>query len=1250
VSGRALVCALVVLAWPCVLLGQTCTITSPAAASYIQTPQAMQFAATVSAAPTAYKLIYSVDYQRWATGYVQPDPGKPNDYRDTYQGAFIVNWYPGLNGDGPRTVTGTVYDIFGNILATCPAVSFTVRIEGMSNQSINSLPTSGTGVFGFKTFDTTEGGAQGLSFAVDGQQVPSGCGGSLGGQSGGFEAPSFITTCFTNGAHQVFGSYYLGNIPGEPYLLTSTVTSAGSGTTLTASAAPYVVQGSIVTFSTSGTLPAPLVAGTQCYWQAGTGSCTASVSISGGTMTFTCSPGCGLSTSGTPVFVRNIQSTNQVTGMPNCDGYYTNTTYISSTSFSIPAISTCPNSVTGAQNLEVDVNPYFAIYSGSGNTFSVSATATTPTIAQQYGTWTPGTAVTFTSAGSGTQTALQRIRSPYWTGYSSAGGLSGGDLVKQGGQAYINTQVTFSNGSAPMELEPNCWEFHTWPGKTSDTSCFTGGSDTLVLRVKNTDLSYSSLTCTSAGVTCTYSDDGYVTGQLSLNTSTGAITPNATSSWSVPSAPRAWGKITISCTACATGGVSLQPLTVYIENSASANNNPHFTTCGPIATSFQTGSCHSFFPSGLLQLDVTYGTAYRGTSEQPWLAPMIQAAGLNSATVGLTPGFGPATTPQSTCTLNPPSTTSNVGYAESFASSNGISLEFDMSNIWATGNSGTALGTGLAAVLGNVQYNRQACVTAFIMHQVAAALYWREYSDDEEPSDLGLGTILMPNPLIGGSNCTLQFCWQSATVSGTGITFNLVNPPSINSGNWVQSTGYGTWIQVVDATNTCLNGWYPILTNSSTAWTSNNNGSCANGTYEPSGGTTETTAQLVINPVGANQNCGPIPASVVDSQQGWTGSYTGECAGTSALGNLQTATGTASASSTTLTMSSFNNMTVVAGEAVFATNIPTGTTVSNISGSTITLSQQTTGAVTTSNPISFSGLSSIVCSSGTCTVNWTAHGIPAGTAVRISGATTANLNILAVVNASPGTNSFTLTYAGTSGEAAPANGTYTSATDPNLFISVDPNYAVNGGPNPLGVLNGLIGGVSGHPARVYPILGLNFATNQLPTVYSYQGDSTKTDSSFVYNQGNPPLIYGTDLSVFGAAYYATATAGGANNGGIVTRPWQLKPRSIYWGDGFIDAGNIVQYCRSFNFNPACDRPAQLGWRPEETIAQLMGMKDISIVGFRGYNFTQNMSTYYSIFCCGWQTRGSGNGNGMNPWNNPKQWAAMARVNAYAHAE
>src|ERR1700722_778572 len=130
------------------LLGQSCTVTSPSASQLIQTSGPLQLALSVSNAPTAYRAVWTVDYWRWAQGFNADQHQAPVDSSEAWTGTpFAVTWYTGLNGDGPHTVSAIVYDIFGTQLTTC-SQSFTVRLEGMSNQTINALPTSGTGAFG----------------------------------------------------------------------------------------------------------------------------------------------------------------------------------------------------------------------------------------------------------------------------------------------------------------------------------------------------------------------------------------------------------------------------------------------------------------------------------------------------------------------------------------------------------------------------------------------------------------------------------------------------------------------------------------------------------------------------------------------------------------------------------------------------------------------------------------------------------------------------------------------------------------------------------------------------------------------------------------------------------------------------------------------------------------------------------------------------------------------------------------------
>jgi len=72
------------------LAAQTCTINAPGSGQLFQTPHPVQLTATVSSAPTAYKLIWTVDYQRWATGFARPDPGLVNDYRDAWHGPWTA--------------------------------------------------------------------------------------------------------------------------------------------------------------------------------------------------------------------------------------------------------------------------------------------------------------------------------------------------------------------------------------------------------------------------------------------------------------------------------------------------------------------------------------------------------------------------------------------------------------------------------------------------------------------------------------------------------------------------------------------------------------------------------------------------------------------------------------------------------------------------------------------------------------------------------------------------------------------------------------------------------------------------------------------------------------------------------------------------------------------------------------------------------------------------------------------------------
>jgi hypothetical protein len=1094
------------------LAAQTCAVISPTSGQLFQAAVPIQLMATVSSAPTAYKLVWSVDYQRWATGFARRDPGLVNDYRDAWQGPWTVNWYTGLNGDGPHTVSGVVYDIFGNTLATC-AVNFTVRIEGMSNQSVNALPNlsgntvSGTGALGFLTFDGQNGQQTGSSVAIDGMPLPydNFCGGAgATSQTGGWQIPSFNTACWPNGTHLLFTGYYIGRIT-DPYVLGKTFTSSNvSGNNVTVSN-HYSVQGSVVTFSTTGTLPAPLVAGTQCYWA--NAACTATLSISGGVMTFTTNIATG-ATAGTPVYIRNIQSTNQTTGLPNCDGYYSAASG-SGNSFTVAAPAGCPNGAASNLNLEVDINPYFANYIDA-NTISVSASPGGPT-------------VTLSSGGSGAHTVTQRIRSPYWTGDPNNGAYSASDYASSGGPAYVQQLITFSNGTTPMELRPPYWEMHMVAGGSTQSVC---------PKIENTDRTQTTPSCNASGLSYTEVNDGGLSGVCSVDSS-GNVSPLAAG----------WCQVQIACSACAAGGVSLRTVTVYIQVHSGSITFPHFTHNGTIANAFSPGN--SFFPLSAWQLTIYLATPYnnQAASRPLWLGPVMQEANVNSSIITADPSGTAFGDPQLTTCYSATWPSQVHAYEAAFASQYGTYFEVDLSSTHSYQGF-------LSALLNNTTYNRQSCFAGFLSQLVSEGRTWKSVGVDELNNYMA-GNYPFRNPYLGSTD------FPSIVVSGGIATYNV---GETFQGVWNQATGNGSWVKVAGAvTNTCLNGWFPV-----TNITNNGSGypvsfttptTCANGTY------TESTAQLYhywFSTIVGGENAAVLPRlyGVNDNtNQNWDTVY-------------------------------FTQVVVSGGVAEFYAQ---------------------------------------------------AHGLTNGQAIRVHGSGF-NLNTVKPVTVLDA-NHFTITY-NSAFETVPANGTYTysggsGTVDANLYFSVDGNFP---GGTPFLSLRNLFTSVSGHPATTWGAIGFTYNVGN-PGVRNWEGSTTGADATFNYVPQPPGAIYGPDASVWQWANYSQSSSG------LATRGYQLQPRSMLWGGGYVGGGNIVQYCRSYQFNPACDRPAQLFWRPEGTVAQMIAMLTLNVSALRLYNFAQNMTILFSNTCCGWQTQGTGTGAGMNPGNDPKQWAAMAYTDA-----
>jgi len=164
------------------------------------------------------------------------------------------------------------------------------------------------------------------------------------------------------------------------------------------------------------------------------------------------------------------------------------------------------------------------------------------------------------------------------------------------------------------------------------------------------------------------------------------------------------------------GGTALQTVNVYIENhggsSAAAITYPHWTTCGVIATSFTTGSCHSFYPLSLWQANVVPGNTIS------WLGPSVYLQSrFNSIMGGMTAassGYALINPTAGTCPSWPDS---YMTAFESFASSYGAYIEYDQFDTYFNLQQNTI---GLAVILNNTGYNRRSCLAGQIAHMVAS--------------------------------------------------------------------------------------------------------------------------------------------------------------------------------------------------------------------------------------------------------------------------------------------------------------------------------------------------------------------------------------------------------------------------------------------------------------------------------------------------------------------------------------------------
>jgi hypothetical protein len=125
-----------------------------------------------------------------------------------------------------------------------------------------------------------------------------------------------------------------------------------------------------------------------------------------------------------------------------------------------------------------------------------------------------------------------------------------------------------------------------------------------------------------------------------------------------------WCQVLVQCAACAAGGVSLAPVTVYIQIHSGSINAPQFTHNGTVATAFSPGN--SFFPLSAWHLDIKYFTLWNGVTSS-WAGPMMQESNLNSSMIEADPSGTAFGDPAGTSCYSPTWPSSMHVYESAFA-------------------------------------------------------------------------------------------------------------------------------------------------------------------------------------------------------------------------------------------------------------------------------------------------------------------------------------------------------------------------------------------------------------------------------------------------------------------------------------------------------------------------------------------------------------------------------------------------------
>ncbi len=264
-----------------------------------------------------------------------------------------------------------------------------------------------------------------------------------------------------------------------------------------------------------------------------------------------------------------------------------------------------------------------------------------------------------------------------------------------------------------------------------------------------------------------------------------------------------------------------------------------------------------------------------------------------------------------------------------------------------------------------------------------------------------------------------------------------------------------------------------------------------------------------------------------------------------------------------------------------------------------------------------STLTSMVASSGTLTVNWTAHGMSTGDIVRIWQATNTNLNQIAAIT-KINNNSFTI-------PTLAANGTYNSGTDASLYVTVDCGFTNGLFADLIGVYN--LAGAT-RPALYWPILGTTYTDAFAYSVQNWNS-ATLSQADFNYSFGFSalvPSLYGYDQSVFEPQidYYGTV---------IAQRAYEREPRQAL----LPAAQDYIKTTAGFSPDFRSDRPQGNAYalRGVSSTATIMWQLANGISGFRTYTYPPEVA---SLFAQALNTRIS---TGIRHYTVGEKWNAQS---------